>query len=212
MLTAREIVEDLAANRTEQVVIATMSAGLHWLDVSDHDRDVVYNAPMGSAVSVGLGLALARPDIRVIVLDGDGALLMNLGALVTVAGTRLPNLAHVVFANGGYAITGGQRMPGVAHLDWEALARAVGHERCHTVEESGQWLAVSPLVLEGGGPVFVCATTDITSARPILAEIGNRDPGRKHHTHAGYWRTAKSLSRWPANSMSWQNGTTESGH
>jgi sulfopyruvate decarboxylase subunit beta len=195
VLRAREIAADLAASRREQVVIATMSAGLHWLEVSDHDRDVVYNAPMGSAVSVGLGLALARPDVRVVVLDGDGALLMNLGALVTVAGARPPNLAHVVFANGGYAITGGLCVPGVSHLDWEAVVRAVGHEHCHTVDDLGQWLAVRPVVLEGEGPVFVCAKTDISSRRPSLAEIGRRDPARKHHTHAGYWRAAKSLSR-----------------
>jgi sulfopyruvate decarboxylase subunit beta len=194
MLTAREIVSDLAARRGEQVVIATMSAGLHWLEASDHDRDLVYNAPMGSAVSVGLGLALARPDVRVIVLDGDGALLMNLGALVTVAGARPRNLAHVLFANGGYAITGGQEAPGGADLDWAAVARAAGTEHCYTVAEPGQWVSVRPAVLGGDGPVFVCAKTDISSPRPSLAEIGGRDPARRHHTHAGYWRTAKSLS------------------
>jgi sulfopyruvate decarboxylase subunit beta len=194
MLTSREVVEDLTASRSDEVVIATMSAGLHWLTVSDHDRDVVYNAPMGSAASVGLGLALARPDIRVVVLDGDGALLMNLGALVTTAGMRPHNLAHIVFANGGYAITGGQCIPGVANLAWEALARAVGHERCYTVDDMRQWLAVRSIVLESEGPVFVCANTDISSPRPSLAEIGTRDPARKHHTHAGYWRTARSLA------------------
>jgi sulfopyruvate decarboxylase subunit beta len=197
VLTTREIVEDLAAQRRDQVVIATMSAGLHWLEVSDHDLDIVYNAPMGSCAAVGLGLALARPDIKVIVLDGDGALLMNLGALVTMAGPQPANLAHVVFSNGGYAMTGGQPHPGPSSLDWAAIGRSMGLSRCFTVESLGQWHDVRPLVMATLGHVFVSVKVDITSARPSLAEIGSKDPARKHHTFAGYWRTADCLADRP---------------
>jgi len=67
---------------------------------------------MGLASSIGLGLAMARPDLRVFVLDGDGSLLMNLGSLATIGWVRAENLVVIVWDNGEYATTGGQ--PGSA--------------------------------------------------------------------------------------------------
>ncbi len=126
-LTTPELLTAIAEHRApDDVVIATMTAGYLWPTVSTADRDFCYIAPMGSASSVGLGLALARPDLRVFVLDGDGSLLMNLGSLVTVAGHAPRNLVHVVLANGGYSITGGQPLPGDASSTIPAIARAAG--------------------------------------------------------------------------------------
>ena len=79
---------------------------------------------MGLASSVGLGLALARPDLQVIVLDGDGSLLMNLGSLATIGLLRSPNLVVVVMDNEEYATTGGQATPTAHGADLEAAARA----------------------------------------------------------------------------------------
>src|ERR1700694_801180 len=62
---------------------------------------------MGMASSIALGLALARPDLRVVVLDGDGSILMNLGSLATERAAGVPNLVHVIWGNGGWEITGG---------------------------------------------------------------------------------------------------------
>ena len=81
---------------------------------------------MGLASSVGLGLALARPDARVIVLDGDGSLLMNLGSLATIGLLRPTNLLLVVMDNEEYATTGGQPTPTAHGADLEAAARAMG--------------------------------------------------------------------------------------
>ena len=70
---------------------------------------------MGKASSVGLGVALARPDVRVLVLDGDGSLLMNLGSLVTIASQAPKNLVHVVFDGATYDTSGAQPTPGKEH-------------------------------------------------------------------------------------------------
>jgi sulfopyruvate decarboxylase subunit beta len=81
---------------------------------------------MGLASSVGLGLALARSDVRVIVLDGDGSLLMNLGSLATIGLLKPSNLVVVVMDNEEYATTGGQPTPTAHNADLEAAARAMG--------------------------------------------------------------------------------------
>jgi thiamine pyrophosphate-dependent acetolactate synthase large subunit-like protein len=88
---------------------------------------------MGLASSIGLGLALARPDVRVFVIDGDGSLLMNLGSLATIGLLQPANLVLVVMDNEEYATTGGQKTPTAHGADLAAAARAMGVSRTATV-------------------------------------------------------------------------------
>src|SRR5262249_44597198 len=81
---------------------------------------------MGLATSVGLGLAMARPSLRVFVVDGDGSLLMNLGSLATIGWVRPGNLVVVVWDNRAYGTTGGQDTATAHGADLEATARALG--------------------------------------------------------------------------------------
>jgi len=81
---------------------------------------------MGLASSIGLGLAHARPELRVFVVDGDGSLLMNLGSLATMGWTRPRNLVLIVWDNEGYGTTGGQETATAHGADLEAAARAMG--------------------------------------------------------------------------------------
>lgn len=81
---------------------------------------------MGLASSIGLGLAVARPDRRVVVLDGDGSLLMNLGSLATIATVAPRNLLVIVWDNGSYALTGGQATPTAARTDLAAVGAGAG--------------------------------------------------------------------------------------
>jgi thiamine pyrophosphate-dependent acetolactate synthase large subunit-like protein len=80
---------------------------------------------MGIASSIGVGLALARPDAPVLVVDGDGSLLMNLGSLATIGLLQPPNLVLVVMDNEAYATTGGQLSPTAHGADLAAAARAM---------------------------------------------------------------------------------------
>src|SRR6059058_6405226 len=92
----------------------------------DRPRNFYTWGSMGLASSIGLGLALARPDLRVFVVDGDGSLLMNLGSLATIGWTSPVNLAVVVWDNERHGTTGGQETATAHGADLEAVARALG--------------------------------------------------------------------------------------
>jgi thiamine pyrophosphate-dependent acetolactate synthase large subunit-like protein len=101
----------------------------------DRPRNFYMWNSMGMASSIGLGLALARPDLRVVVLDGDGSILMNLGSLATESASSVANLVHVVWDNGGWEITGGQPAGSPFGIDLEAVARGCGFLRATTVDD-----------------------------------------------------------------------------
>jgi thiamine pyrophosphate-dependent acetolactate synthase large subunit-like protein len=126
-----------------------------WPSFSDGEIDFAYMpSSMGQGPSLGLGLALARPDPGVIVLCGDGSLLMNLGCLVTIA--QYPaNLWVVLLDNGLYEITGGQPVAGAGRTDFAGLARSSGIARVHTYDDLAAWTAEADQVFGGDGPVFV---------------------------------------------------------
>ncbi|HEY2595059.1 MAG TPA: thiamine pyrophosphate-dependent enzyme, partial [Chloroflexota bacterium] len=85
--------------------------------------------------SIALGLALARPDLRVVILDGDGSILMNLGSLATEHTSGVSNLVHVIWDNGGWEITGGQPAGSPFGVSLETVARGCGFSRTATVDD-----------------------------------------------------------------------------
>ena len=99
----------------------------------DRPRHFYTWGSMGLASSIGLGVALAQPTLDVIVLDGDGSLLMNLGSLATIGMLQPPNLTVVVMDNEEYATTGGQATPTALGADLAAAARAMRIEHAVTV-------------------------------------------------------------------------------
>jgi thiamine pyrophosphate-dependent acetolactate synthase large subunit-like protein len=109
---------------------------------------------MGLASSIGLGLALARPERRVLVLDGDGNVLMNPGALASIAAAAPPNLLHLCFDNGAHASTGGQRTIS-DRIRLEELARAAGYRSAVRVETRGALREALPAFLAARGPAFL---------------------------------------------------------
>jgi phosphonopyruvate decarboxylase len=90
---------------------------------------------MGLASSIGLGLAIGRPDLRVFVVDGDGSLLMNLGSLATIGWTAASNLVLIVWDNEAYATTGGQRSATAQGADLAAAAGAMRIPACATAND-----------------------------------------------------------------------------
>ena len=112
----------IAAARGDAIVVPTMTTAPAWRTIAPGDLSVTCVGFMGGASSLGLGLALARPDRRVIVLDGDGSLLMQLGSLATVAGAAPRNLVHFLFKNGVYHTSGAQGIPGGLSVDFVTMA------------------------------------------------------------------------------------------
>jgi thiamine pyrophosphate-dependent acetolactate synthase large subunit-like protein len=110
---------------------------------------------MGAACMMGLGLALARPDRRVLVVTGDGELLMNLGALATIAVMNPPNLAILCVDNGHYGETGWQQSHTSLGVDLEKIAAGAGVKRTATVAVADDLAAGALLLREGNGSAFV---------------------------------------------------------
>lgn len=122
----------------------------------DRSSHFYMQGSMGHVASVALGVALHRPDRRVIVLDGDGAALMHLGAFASVGGTRPPNLVHVVFDNGSYESTGAQPVP--AAVDFAAIAAACGYRTILTVSGPRDLADGVRKALSAPGPVLLAVT------------------------------------------------------
>jgi thiamine pyrophosphate-dependent acetolactate synthase large subunit-like protein len=112
---------------------------------------------MGLASSIGLGLAMARPDLRVFVLDGDGSLLMNLGSLATIGWTRPANLVVIVWDNQEYGTTGGQQTATAHGADLETAARAMGTVATATVGTSEALATAIARALVEPGPWMIVA-------------------------------------------------------
>lgn len=161
----------LAAKRTDEVVITTMTATLQWPLVSDHPLDFDFLAfGMGHASDFGLGLALARPERKVIVLKGDGGLLMSLGSLVTLGRHGPPNLLVLLLENRIYEMTGGQEFGD--GVDFVTLARGAGVEKVERLDDLGAFETQLPRLLTEPGPHFV--VLPVTNSEP-LPPVGHTD-------------------------------------
>ncbi|MFE6687534.1 thiamine pyrophosphate-dependent enzyme [Streptomyces sp. NPDC057743] len=110
-------------------------------NIADRPGNFYLVGSMGMAAPIGLGVALARPDRRVVVLDGDGSFAMNPGCLPMIAEHR-PDLLHIVLDNGAHESTGGQRTAALG--DPAALARAAGYLAAHTVDSLDALAAAHP--------------------------------------------------------------------
>jgi thiamine pyrophosphate-dependent acetolactate synthase large subunit-like protein len=155
MMTLRQSLEILAAHRGQRIVVATMSSAGVWPSLSDTPLDFIYiPSSMGQGPSLGLGLALAQPERGVIVLNGDGCTLMNLGCLVTLA-HHPANLYLVIVDNRLYEVTGGQPTAGAGHTDFAGLARAAGISRVYSYDNADAWRSGVAEALTGPGPVVV---------------------------------------------------------
>ena len=137
------------------IVVAVYQSCFDWLQLNPRDLNYVAVGAMGQASSHGLGLALANPDRRVIVLDGDGSLLMNLGSLVTIANSGVTNLYHFLSANRVYEVNGAHPLPGADQVDFEGFAQSAGYAGSHSFTELDQFTEALPAILTAPGPQFV---------------------------------------------------------
>ncbi|MDP2957122.1 MAG: thiamine pyrophosphate-dependent enzyme [Longimicrobiales bacterium] len=168
MLTRAQLLEPLAAHRTDEVVVTTMSVTRPWGRLSSHDLDFASaDSAMGHTADLALGVALARPDRRVVCLNGDGSMLMSLGTLAVIVGTEARNLLLILVENGSYEITGNQPIPGGGRVDFAAMARAAGFPRVYRFDDPAAWAAAVPDLIRTPGPTFVQAIVEPTSEGPI---------------------------------------------
>ena len=155
MLVRDEALRTLAAHYAGEIVVCVYTTGFEWMAIRPDALNYVAVGAMGQGSSHALGLALGCPDRRVLVLDGDGSLLMNLGSLVTIGAAAPRNLVHFVFQNGTYEANGGLPLPAKSTLDFAAIAAAAGYARTFAFDERAAFDAAIGGILPLDGPVFV---------------------------------------------------------
>ena len=156
MLHRRPLVAALLEGRPENL-LAVSSLGTATWDLNaagDDARNFCFIGAMGQAAPFALGLAMARPDRRVLLFAGDGDMLMSLGALATIANRAAANLAVVVLDNESYVETGGQPTATAGPTDLEAVARGCGIADSRTVTAEAEIPALREAALNAPGPVF----------------------------------------------------------
>ncbi len=174
----QDVIRAVAARAGDALIVANLGSNAYDLHTHGHRPGNLYmRGAMGLTGSVGLGLAMARPDRRVIVLDGDGSLLMNLGQLATAAAEAPANLVHIVLVNGLWQETGGQRIATAGRADLAAIARGAGIAEVAEAADLDALSRVLDRALAAPGPWLVAVRIQERGASqaPNTDPMANRD-------------------------------------
>ena len=187
LMTQQQALEVVVPLRGDRVVVTTMSAAGIWPRLSDSPLDFAYiPSAMGHAPGLGLGLALAHPGRGVIVVNGDGCMLMNLGSLVTLAG-QAADVYLLILDNGLYEVTGGQPYAGAGHVDFAQLARGAGIQHVYAFDTLATWQAGAKEALRSPGPVVIWLKVE--------GRLGQKTPKPPRPMHEQIARLQQALNR-----------------
>lgn len=161
LLHRREVVQELLRERGDLLVVAGLGAP-NWdiTAVGDHPNSFPLWGAMGAAAMMGLGIALAQPSRRVLVITGDGEMLMSVGALATIAVQKPANLTIAVLDNERFGETGMQKTHTASGVDLAGIARASGFPTSLLVRQPDEVTELRRLAHEGTGPVFAAVKID----------------------------------------------------
>jgi len=163
-----DVLKVIAEVRGDAIVIPTMTTASAWRDIAPDDLSVSCVGFMGGASSMGLGIALARPDRRVVVFDGDGSLLMQLGSLATSAGAKARNFVHLLFKNNVYHTSGAQNVPGGDGVDFVLMAKGAGYRSAYAITDFADFKKrAKSIVHSEEGPVLVELHTGLAEKTPM---------------------------------------------
>src|SRR6266516_3922677 len=177
MLYAADVFKVFQPHRGDAIVIPTGTSGRQWRDFSTNEkRDLTLGGAMGQTTAAALGVALGLTKEQVVLFDAEGALLMNLGILATIAGKQPKNFYHFLLDNECYATTGGQPVPNAKNVAYDVMARGAGYPRAFAFEKLEDFANNIKAILDQPGPVFV--------AMKVMPEIENEPIGRRQR-----WQT-----------------------
>lgn len=172
MIERRDAIAEILQDRPENLLVIS-GLGSPTYDVAAAG-DVAQNfylwGAMGGAASMGLGLALARPDARVLVITGDGEMLMGLGSLATLGAKAPDNLAVLVIDNEAFGETGGQASHTGKATNLAAVALACGFKHVWTAHKQPDLAVMKQIVLEEAGPVLGVIKTGSGELPRVLPE------------------------------------------
>lgn len=174
LLDRRQVVSTLLADRKDALVVAGLGASTYDLAAAgDHVRNLYLWGAMGGALMIGLGLALAQPKVPVVVVTGDGEMLMGMGSLATVGLQKPKNLSILVLDNEAYGETGGQVSHTSAAADLVGVARACGIAESKAISTLGEIEAFAEAMQDvTSGPRFANVKIDAANLERVLS---NRD-------------------------------------
>ena len=171
LLERRGVVSQLLAQRKDAVVVGGLGASTYDIAAAgDHDRNFYLWGAMGGAVMIGLGVALAQPKLPVVVITGDGEMLMGMGSLATVGLQKPGNLTIIVLDNEVYGETGGQASHTAGTADLVGIARACGISDVRTIATMADVEAFTPSMQDvSSGPRFASIKIDSANLERVLA-------------------------------------------
>lgn len=156
MISSLEALKAINARRDDAIVVAVTETLRMWSSISHHrDLDLDISDCTDRASAVGLGVSLAQPYRRVMVLDCDSALRTSPGSLVTIANATPKNLIHFLFEDGTYTSTNGESIPGLDRIDFTKLAESAGYLRTYQFDDLEELVLSVGDVLDQTGPTFV---------------------------------------------------------
>jgi sulfopyruvate decarboxylase subunit beta len=172
MLEAAEVFKVFQQHRGDAIVIPTGTSGRQWRDFSTNEkRDLMLGGAMGQTTAAALGVALSLPREKVVLFDAEGALLMNLGILATIAGMQPQNFYHFLLDNECYATTGGQPVPNAKNINYAGMAKEAGYAAAYRFDDLQEFERNVGQILNEKGPVFV--------AIKVIPAIENEPIGRR---------------------------------
>ena len=171
LLGRRSVVSSLLANRQDAVVVGGLGASTYDIAAAgDHDRNFYLWGAMGGAVMIGLGIALAQPELPVVVITGDGEMLMGMGSLATVGLQQPRNLTIVVLDNEVYGETGGQASHTAGNVDLVGVARSCGIVDARPLATMAEIEGFAPSMQDvASGPRFASIKIDSANLERVLA-------------------------------------------
>lgn len=172
MISAPDVFRVFQPHRGNAIVIPVGTSGRHWRDFSTNEkRDLTIGGAMGQATASALGVALGLPNEQVVLFDAEGALLMNLGILATIAGKQPKNFYHFLLDNECYATTGGQPVPNAKNINYAGMAKEAGYAAAYRFDDLETFGAKVGDILSEKGPVFV--------AIKVIPEVENEPIGMR---------------------------------
>jgi thiamine pyrophosphate-dependent acetolactate synthase large subunit-like protein len=171
LLERRSVVSALLKARKDAIVVGGLGASTYDIAAAgDHDRNFYLWGAMGGAVMIGLGVALAQPELPVVVITGDGEMLMGMGSLATVGLQQPKNLTIIVLDNEVYGETGGQASHTGTNTDLVAVAKACGIRDARSVATMAEIEVFAGSMQDvAAGPRFASIKIDSANLERVLA-------------------------------------------
>ena len=187
MIESKEVFEAFQEHRGDAIVSVQGTSGRHWADVTtNQNRDISMGGAMGQSTAAIFGLALGLPNEKVVHFDTEGALLMNLGVLASIAGKKPTNFVHFLLDNECYATTGGQPVPNSEEINYSVIAAGSGYAATYNFDDLEEFSTSLDEIMNQDGPVFV--------AIKVPAEVENLPIGmRERRTSRSRGQTISDL-------------------